>query len=515
MPIQRGGGYTQSCADNGLVMIASFASGSIAEGSLATWQWVGRDGLPLRSFVIRRQWQLPVSLGAGTLLFRINSPTLNLGDPDVRDICNSRMACDLKPSRAGVVSASGLDATLLMARLECLYGTCVDDGSNGQPAFSIESATLTLEDAVPPRFEKVAGTLVSGQPLWGTADLTYSASDAGAGVYRHRLEVDGRGVFDEVVDANGQKCRDAMPGWGTAYEFDYMVPCALSTKGRMVVDLGQFATGRHDAVATIEDAAGNRRTLFEGPIQIVSDPARRQFDTQGIEGLTNPLGDRPGNVVNGIGGSRAASLEAWMPGSRGRRVVRSRATYPRASKVMAGLTSGGVPIARATVAVLEREARTASWRAVASVITSDSGQAVYVPPPGPSRAVRFAYFPDSEALVALTSSEVGVEIRPRVRLAPSPRALRTGQRVRFSGRVEGVVPASNGVMVTLQAGTAGSKWVTFRVVRTAADGSFRASYRFTKTRGRVRYRFRAIVPRQASHPFERGTSASTWVRVRG
>jgi hypothetical protein len=183
--------------------------------------------------------------------------------------------------------------------------------------------------------------------------------------------------------------------------------------------------------------------------------------------------------------------------------------------VLLSLTSGGVPIARATVAVLEREARTANWRAVASVVTSDTGQAVYVPPPGPSRGVRFAYFPDSEALAALTSPEVSVEIRPRVRLRPSPRALRTGQRVRFSGRVEGVVPSSNGVMVTLQAGTAGSKWVTFRVVRSAADGSFRSSYRFTNTRGRVRYRFRAVVPRQASHPFERGASPSAWVRVRG
>jgi hypothetical protein len=40
-------------------------------------------------------------------------------------------------------------------------------------------------------------------------------------------------------------------------------------------------------------------------------------------------------------------------------------------------------------------------------------------------------------------------------------------------------------------------------------------YRFTATRGTVRYRFRAVVPAEGSFPFVRGTSQPVAVIVRG
>ena len=62
---------------------------------------------------------------------------------------------------------------------------------------------------------------------------------------------------------------------------------------------------------------------------------------------------------------------------------------------------------------------------------------------------------------------------------------------------------------------AGSKrWITFRRATTNGRGGFRSSYRFTSTTRRTRYRFRALVPRQAGYPWVEGHSKPVEVLVR-
>jgi hypothetical protein len=74
---------------------------------------------------------------------------------------------------------------------------------------------------------------------------------------------------------------------------------------------------------------------------------------------------------------------------------------------------------------------------------------------------------------------------------------------------------SVGKLVQLQAYSRGN-WRTFATPRARARSrrwSYR--YRFTATRGTVRYRFRAVVPAEGGFPFVRGTSESIGVSVRG
>ena len=59
------------------------------------------------------------------------------------------------------------------------------------------------------------------------------------------------------------------------------------------------------------------------------------------------------------------------------------------------------------------------------------------------------------------------------------------------------------------------RWQTFRTTRTDAAGRWAIRYRFKRTRGVQRFRFRARLPREAGYPFAAGASRSLTVRVRG
>jgi hypothetical protein len=92
--------------------------------------------------------------------------------------------------------------------------------------------------------------------------------------------------------------------------------------------------------------------------------------------------------------------------------------------------------------------------------------------------------------------------------------LRNGQRLVFTGRVLGTLPAQ-GIAVTLQA-KVGRHYRSFRQLRASSGtaGRIRTAYRFERTTGPVRYRFRLKVVRQAGLPFQGGASPVVTVFVR-
>jgi hypothetical protein len=90
-----------------------------------------------------------------------------------------------------------------------------------------------------------------------------------------------------------------------------------------------------------------------------------------------------------------------------------------------------------------------------------------------------------------------------------------GEDVRLHGRLKGRQLGATGKLIHLQVYTRG-RWSTFATPRAnRASGLWSQAYRFTATRGLVRYRFRAVVPRETSFPYETGRSHSVWVTVRG
>ena len=97
----------------------------------------------------------------------------------------------------------------------------------------------------------------------------------------------------------------------------------------------------------------------------------------------------------------------------------------------------------------------------------------------------------------------------------SRRQVVNGEEVTFRGRLRGRPLPASGKLIEVQARARGH-WLTFRTIRASGrTGRWSLPYRFSATRGRVRYRFRVRIPKESGYAYETGTSNSVKVSVRG
>ncbi len=99
-------------------------------------------------------------------------------------------------------------------------------------------------------------------------------------------------------------------------------------------------------------------------------------------------------------------------------------------------------------------------------------------------------------------------------LRATPRRLKNGQSVRFSGTLRALPTPPAGKLIELQVVLSG-RWQTFRTTRTQADGSWAIRYQFRRTCGLLRYRFRARLPAEAGYAFQTGYTRTRRITVRG
>jgi hypothetical protein len=214
----------------------------------------------------------------------------------------------------------------------------------------------------------------------------------------------------------------------------------------------------------------------------------------------------------------AARMEAAIAIERGRRhpvtelrpAVRMR--FGRPVHVRGRLVApNGSGIADAEVQVLARNEVTTE-HPVEVLRTGPDGRFEYVAVADSSRTLRFLHVATPTVLPA--SAEVALTVPAASTGHVRPRHLLNGRAVTFSGRLRGLPVPPSGKLVELQVRFP-TGWQTFRTIRSGADGRWAARYRFSRTRGSVRYRFRARLPREAGYPFDTGVSPSVSVRVRG
>ena len=129
-----------------------------------------------------------------------------------------------------------------------------------------------------------------------------------------------------------------------------------------------------------------------------------------------------------------------------------------------------------------------------------------------SRRLRLAYAGSSLALPSQRTLEMRVPAATSVRV--SRRRVRNGQAVMFSGRVRGLPVPPQGKLVEVQVRFT-DRWQTFRTTRSDASGQWSSRYRFQRTRGVQRYRFRVRLPKEGGYPFETSVSRTLEVEVRG
>jgi 5-hydroxyisourate hydrolase-like protein (transthyretin family) len=348
---------------------------------------------------------------------------------------------------------------------------------------------MLLNDATAPVVTGVTGPLLAGAALTGAQSVTFRAADAGGGVYKGSLVVDGLVVSEQILATGSSTCADLGVAPDGLPSFAGTHPCPASIDGLLTLNTDLLPAGTHALQVRVTDPAGNQTVAATATIT-----------------TTGPLA--PG-TNNGVGASRFAKLTARHSSTR----KRTRRLGFRTRPTITGrlVDENGKPIVGAAVDVVVRERRVGAPSArIATATTDPDGNFRVQLPSGASRTITvqytaFAGDPKPAATVRLTAL-----VRARLTASVSPRSPRARKRLRISGRLR-YLPR-RGVVVSIQARD-GRKWRTVDTVETRKDGRYSWPYRFSARSGGHTFAFRARV-KSPNYPFEPGTSKVVVVRVR-
>jgi hypothetical protein len=350
-------------------------------------------------------------------------------------------------------------AQALVMAIDCTSGQPADCPAGSLADMTVPASTVTLEDVADPAFTLApSGSALDGtRPQSGTVAASFSASDAGGGVARAVLEVDGTAVAELPVG-------DCEP------PYTKVVPCKPTASGTIAWDTRSVPNGTHQVRLLVFDATRtNHAAAGPFPVRVRNSGVACTPSAQPVEARWR--------------GRRAA---ARTVGFRGRaRIV--------------GRVAGGAQ-------VLLYDA--ASGRRLRAATASAAGRYALRAPATRTRRLQVAVA-DGAGLAC--SRQLTLRVRAGLSLRARPRALRNGERVRLRGRLRGGAIPPKGKLVELQAFEGG--WRTFASLRSDRRGRFATNYRFQRTFSPRTYRFRARARAEAGYPFVLGVSRSARVRV--
>jgi hypothetical protein len=428
--------------------------------------------------------------------------------------------------------AGGLDAVYALGgtREVALRARCLTACQGGDQAFawySVYRVGFSISDFAAPQ-GRATGNLLVDPVLKGVQSVTVEGRDDGAGVYRAQVVVDG-----QVRSSTGfaeAPCSDVDTSNTDPYEFSTLRPCPAAATTTVGLNTAPLADDvYHHVVVQLIDAAGNATELADRIVGVDNMPLPDGFFDPASRHFANPFFDMStSRRLNGIGASPDARLRVYLPIKRRVRTRRgshrtiTRARTRRTVAFRSRATLRGVltdPLGRAipdAAVWIASRIQGAEWRISGKPhLTSRTGRIGLRLPPGvPSRQVNLVYFPYSDSHDAVVGRPAALKVRAGLSLRTDRHVVRNGERVTFLGRVAGrILPA--GATVALQA-KVGDRFRTFRQVRAtgASAGRFATRYRFTATTRTTRYRFRALVLKQAGLPFETGSSKVITVIVR-
>jgi hypothetical protein len=488
-----GGSATDSCPTGG-TMTAALDGGAHAFADGASLIYTTPGGMTIAAFSAWRHERAgPVAVPA-TPFTNVKytgaasaegAPCQQNGGCVERGVSSPPFAADNQ------VAASGLsDVTELRFDAFCggSGGTCPATGTPTSTSIDVFAVDALLNDPAAPSVTGAGGPLLAGGTLTGVQSASFTAADAGGGVHKGSIAVDGTIVSDAVLDAAGGACADLGVAPDGRPSFSGTQPCPSAVNGALALDTDLLPAGAHDVVVRVGDAAGNQTVVGSAHI--------------------TTTGPRPAGA-NGSGASRFAKLTARFTSGRTATRRMGYGTRPTISGRL--LDEHGAAITGAAIDVLVRPRSTgARSTQIATLTTGADGRFRVRLPRGPSRTITVAYKafgadPKPSAHVRLRAL-----VRARVSASAGPRAPRAGQPVRLSGRLR-LLPR-RGVLILIQA-RQGRTWRTVDTVETRSGGRFSWPYRFTSRQAGRTFLFRARV-KSANYPFEPGNSAAIAVRVR-
>jgi hypothetical protein len=341
-------------------------------------------------------------------------------------------------------------------------------------------------DPTAPVLSNVRGSLLAGGAIRGTQKIAAEATDKGGGLSEMAVFVNGIATGAPVqepcavVSAHNPSVVGKVAVSPT--------PCPIRAAAEWTLDTQAYPF--RDGANTVQVCAFDFATLGE--------PNRSCSDAQSID-VDNSC------TPSAIDGGEL--LSAHFSASHEDSVT---VAYGRSATISGRLaTNAGDPVRGATLCVKMQTLGVDSHPAsVGTVITDANGAYSYEVKSGPNRQVVIGYRYDSHQL----ARDVSYYAHVRPSLKRNPPSLPNGRKVHLWGRLPG--PRQGERVVVLQANAPGSKrWITFKRATSNGAGAFHSSYRFSSTTRRTRYRFRALVPRQAGYPWIEGHSKPASVTV--
>ena len=107
------------------------------------------------------------------------------------------------------------------------------------------AAESTLEQNEGPIAKEASGPLATEATVQGTSDLTFNATDPGAGVWEVTFAVDGQIVQSTVPDDNRGRCRDVGQTTDGTAGFLYLQPCPPAESADVGFNTTVLSNGEH------------------------------------------------------------------------------------------------------------------------------------------------------------------------------------------------------------------------------------------------------------------------------
>jgi len=468
-------GTSNGCASGGGLHAALNGDFDHPVGTSLAWHLTVPTSVKITSYRIWRAATADANMVGATPVYVLYRGLRAYTGPYVREQC-AASGCHALGSAAAPFGDANLVAedNLTDVRDIWLDADCGGSGGNTCTAaagsapetvgVTMYRAAIVLQDDADPAFTSPpSGSLTAGGVLSGTQGVSFSASDVGGGVARAVIEVDGQAVAAQDL---------------CAPPFTAVVPCKAAASASVSLDTSALADGAHNVRVLAYDATGTNVTAF-GPFAITTSNAPTSCQSTTSPNLSVAF-DRKRSTI-AYGGK--LSVVGQAPAGSQVRV------FSRVARAGAAEKLGRTPI-----------------------VADANGRFSYRVPAGPSRGLRFAYRGGSDPLFNC-SKVLNVAVKARSTLKASPRVVRSGRRVGFSGKLRGGYVPKGGKLIELQAFERG-RWRSITTLRTNSHGSFSYRYRFSFRASGTTFPVRVRVRHDGSYPFALGISSRVRVRVR-
>jgi hypothetical protein len=519
--------YGNGCASGGSLINALQGGASHSRADLSTRTFTAPDGESIQEVVLWRAGDADGGSGYLFWLAGLHDPAADeaVTSEDTFDGCAFSWGCPhpaglgstaepLSPSSKVTVSGPPFPSGSLYINASCERASCPsseEDGDGYAAVVYIYATDIALEEQATPTAGDLSGELAGSEPLSGTASLFFQASDAGSGVYKEIVSLDGEVVSSQIIDETAL-CKEvpSVPAEdGPA--FLSAQPCPSTANGRVSLDTTKLSNGAHHLLVEVTNAAGNATTVLSKTIEVANGSAQNAGSSQQITSNTAVV-QLTGSLPNGTPPSDHPTLSVQWARARSTTLT---SAFEKTQTITGRLTGpSGSPIADATIDLNVRKSYGgAPLIALGSATTNAQGDfSFHLGKQSSSQRIELSYSPTLGGQPVVSQTLV-LRVPAALKLNVTPGSVGAGETIRLQGRILGTPIPPGGKQVVLEARSQGSRWLQFLVVRSGRSGRFKGAHRF-RLPGPVRYWFRAICPEEADFPFATGSSNQVTVLER-